>query len=135
MFKLKLSKNVKRHISRLFHPSGWTDAGQGWEGMDGELALAGGETKRRVVVIRRALTGEVMMSSEDDGQQVLAFIEADKKAGQGMTGDEYAVLVTNTDYEILSLGQLYRDRADAENAFDELKNQWGWGLMLPHEFP
>jgi hypothetical protein len=28
-------------------------------------------------------------------------------------------------YEILSLGQLYRDRADAENAFDELKNQWG----------
>jgi len=30
--------------------------------------------------------------------------------------------VTNSDYEILSLGQLYRDRADAENAFDELKN-------------
>ena len=28
---------------------------------------------------------------------------------------------------MLSLGQLYRDRADAENAFDELKNQWGWG--------
>jgi len=21
----------------------------------------------------------------------------------------------------------YRDRADAENSFDELKNQWGWG--------
>jgi hypothetical protein len=21
----------------------------------------------------------------------------------------------------------YRDRADAENCFDELKNQWGWG--------
>ena len=28
---------------------------------------------------------------------------------------------------MLSLGQLYRDRADAENTFDELKNQWGWG--------
>jgi hypothetical protein len=26
-----------------------------------------------------------------------------------------------------TLGQLYRDRADCENAFDELKNQWGWG--------
>ena len=24
------------------------------------------------------------------------------------------------------LSQLYRDRADAENIFDELKNQWGW---------
>jgi hypothetical protein len=22
---------------------------------------------------------------------------------------------------------LYRDRADCENSFDELKNQWGWG--------
>lgn len=49
------------------------------------------------------------------------------RAGKQITGYEHAVLVTNTEYEILSLGQLYRDRADAENAFDELKNQWGWG--------
>jgi hypothetical protein len=101
--------------------------------MEGALALVGGETRRRVVVIRRALTSEVMMSAEDDGQQVLAFIEADKKAGQGMTGYEYAVLVTHTDHQILSLGQLYRDRADAENAFDELKNPWGWGGFTTHD--
>lgn len=25
------------------------------------------------------------------------------------------------------MGQLYRDRADCENGFDQLKNQWGWG--------
>ena len=25
------------------------------------------------------------------------------------------------------MAQLYRHRADAENAFDELKKQWGWG--------
>jgi hypothetical protein len=35
------------------------------------------------------------------------------------------VLVTDVDYPLESIGQLYRDRADAENAFDELKNQWG----------
>jgi hypothetical protein len=40
---------------------------------------------------------------------------------------EYAALVTSLDSEILTLGQLYRDRADCENAFDELKNHWGWG--------
>jgi hypothetical protein len=40
---------------------------------------------------------------------------------------EFAALVTSLDSEILSLGQLYRDRGDAENDFDELKNQWGWG--------
>jgi hypothetical protein len=35
--------------------------------------------------------------------------------------------VTNSDYELKAIGQLYRDRADCENGFDELKNQWGWG--------
>jgi hypothetical protein len=33
-------------------------------------------------------------------------------------------LVTSLDNEILTMGQLYRDRADCENTFDELKNQW-----------
>ena len=28
---------------------------------------------------------------------------------------------------------MYRDRADAENAFDELKNQWGWGGFTTHD--
>jgi hypothetical protein len=133
LFKLKLSKNVKRHVGSLFRESGWMDAGQGWEGKDGELALTGWETKRRVVVLRRALTGEVVVAAEDDGQQLLAFVEADRKAGKQITGYEYAVLVTNTDYAIVSLGQLYRDRADAENAFDELKNQWGWGGFTTHD--
>ena len=40
---------------------------------------------------------------------------------------EYAVLVTSVPEEITALAQHYRDRADAENGFDELKNQWGWG--------
>jgi hypothetical protein len=31
LFKLKLSKNVKRHIERIFWDAGWHDAGQGWE--------------------------------------------------------------------------------------------------------
>ena len=133
LFKLKLSKNVKRHIGSLFRQADWTDAGQGWQGKDGELALSGWETKRRVVVLRRPLTGEVVVAGEDDGQQLLAFVEADRKAGKGITGYEYAVLVTNSAYEIRSLGQLYRDRADAENAFDELKNQWGWGGFTTHD--
>jgi hypothetical protein len=135
LFKLKLSKNVKRHIGKLFGQPGWTDAGQGWEGLEGELALTGWQKKRRVVVLRRPLMGEIAISADatDNRQQQFAFIEADRKAGKGITGYEHAVLVTNTDYEVLSLGQLYRDRADAENAFDELKNQWGWGGFTTHD--
>ena len=133
LFKLRLSKNVKRHIERLFRVSGWCDAGQGWEGIDSTLALTGWEDKRRVVVLRRALKGEMLVAQEDNGQQLLGFIEADRKGAKRITGYEYAVLVTNLDHEILSLGQLYRDRADAENAFDELKNQWGWGGFTTHD--
>ena len=49
----------------------------------------------------------------------------------GVRGDavwEYTVLVTNASYDITAIGQLYRDRCDCENGFDELKNQWGRGL-------
>ena len=38
---------------------------------------------------------------------------------------EYAVMVTDVNYPLEAIGQLYRDRADCENGFDELKNQWG----------
>lgn len=134
LFKLKLTKNVKRHIERLFRESGWADAGQGWEGRDGQLKLTGWQAARRVVVLRRPLQGELLIAQDDgDGQQWLGFIEADRAAGKRITGYEYAVLVTNTAHEVLSLGQLYRDRADAENAFDELKNQWGWGGFTTHD--
>jgi hypothetical protein len=134
LFKLKLTKNVKRHIERLFRSSGWADAGQGWEGKDGELKLQGWEKLRRVVVLRRPLKGDIALAQEADGQQLLGFIEAAHHAdGKRITGYEYAVLVTNTDYGMVALGQLYRDRADAENAFDELKNQWGWGGFTTHD--
>lgn len=50
--------------------------------------------------------GEIAISADDtdDCQQQFAFVEADRKAGKGITGYEHAVLVTNTDYEVLSLG-------------------------------
>lgn len=36
-------------------------------------------------------------------------------------------LVTSLTDEVLTITQHYRDRADSENVFDEMKNQWGWG--------
>ena len=60
---------------------------------------------------------------QDDGQGELFWTEA--APGTGVW--EFAVLAASLDLEVRSLAQLYRDRADAENGFDELKNQWGWG--------
>ena len=36
---------------------------------------------------------------------------------------EYTLLVTNTDWELVGLARLYRERADSENTIDELKRQ------------
>ncbi len=47
---------------------------------------------------------------------------------------EYAVLVTTAAVkDVLSVAQLYQDRADAENIFDEMKNQWGWSGFTTHD--
>lgn len=121
--KLRLTKNVKSLIKKRFHSAGWTDAGQGWEGLDDTLTLTGWSRARRVVVLRRKLMGEMMLTGKDDRQDEFAFIEGDIPTARY----EYAVLVTSTRHAIRTLAQLYRDRADAENNFDELKNQWGWG--------
>jgi len=127
LFKLRLTKNVKRYIERIFVTPEWADAGQGWQGRDGNLQLSGWSHARRIVVLRRALQGEVLLA--DKHQLSFAFVEKDVPA----KGYEYAVLVTDLDYGIRALAQLYRDRADAENAFDELKNQWGWGGYTTHD--
>jgi hypothetical protein len=121
--KLRVTKNVKALIKTLFRSNAWEEAGQGWEGVEDTLMLSGWSRTRRVIVLRRALTGEMLLTGQDDDQELLAFIESDVPTERY----EYAVLVTSTPYEILALAQLYRDRADAENNFDELKNQWGWG--------
>jgi hypothetical protein len=121
--KLRITQKVKALIQTLFRSTAWEEAGQGWEGVEETLMLSGWSRTRRVIVLRRALTGEMLLTRKDAEQELLAFLESDVPTKRY----EYAVLVTSTAYEILALAQLYRDRADAENTFDELKNQWGWG--------
>ena len=41
--------------------------------------------------------------------------------------------MTSLTAEVLTIGQLSRDRGDSENNFDELKNQWGWGGYTTHD--
>ena len=57
------------------------------------------------------------------GQQVCDFVDSLEPRHVY----EYVVLVTTLRDELCTLAQHYRDRADIENVFDELKNQWGWG--------
>jgi Transposase DDE domain len=92
-------------------------------------SFSGWSQGRPGVLLRRRIREGLAHSEEDDrGQLRLSFAEID-----GGEDYEYAALVTSLDAEILTLGQLYRDRADCENTFDELKNQWGWGGFTTHD--
>lgn len=122
LFKLKMTNNVKRYINEIAWKDGWTDAGQGWEGIEGNLKLMGWHKSRRVIVLRRQIRGEIVLRNDEVDSGQLMFVEFD----QGNHRFEYVTLITEIEYPILSIAQLYRDRADAENCFDELKNQWGW---------
>lgn len=130
LFKLKQSKNVKRLISQAsFSKEEWRDAGQGWEGLWSSVRLDGWTNERRVMILRRSVKEEVAVvdCQKKQASQLPLF-----ERGPGAKY-EYAVLVTSLDDEIITVAQLYRDRADIENVFDEMKNQWGWGGFTTQE--
>ena len=125
LFKMKKSPQVKELISLHHNKRRWLPFKEGWEAKEATVQLSSWEKKRRVVLVRRQLKKEhdLALKYPEKGQQQLAFLEA----AENIKAYEYAVLVTNMDDEIISIVQHYRDRADCENNFDELKNHWGWG--------
>ncbi len=128
LFRLVKRKRVKELVQAMGKQGGWTDAGQGWEAAEGRLQLDGWE--RGVLVLRRKVAGQRGRKELERQQLLLPFAEVLEEAGQRY---EYGVLVTSLRWEALALAQLYRDRGDAENAFDELKNQWGWGGFVTQD--
>jgi hypothetical protein len=124
LMRLRLTKNVTRAIERMAGRGDWSDAGQGWQGIDTTLKLTGWARARRVVLLRRRTEGGKPTRADADAAQLRLSFTAVEQGGETY---EHAALVTTLGEPILGLGQLYRDRADCENAFDELKNQWGWG--------
>lgn len=124
LFKLRQTKGIKRLLQRQFQREDWTlpsVADQGWRAVEDTVKLSGWDHARRVVILRRPIKQEVAIAREAENQLEIWVKDETTKAY------EYAVLVTNTPYDVQAIAQLYRDRADCENGFDELKNQWGWG--------
>lgn len=124
MFKLKQSPNVKRLINSCAWRSDWSYAGQKWQGIESKIQLHGWQHSRRIIILRKQVPQEVSVLAENQktGQLELNFAEI----GVKMQVYEYAVLITSLKNDICTIAQHYRDRADSENNFDELKNQWGW---------
>ena len=126
LLRLRQTANVKRLVAMAFGRQDWSRPdNQGCQMIEGQVRLQGWSRTRRVVIVRQRVRGGIARERRiDEGQQLqLDLGPAVFEAGDKLW--EYAVLVTDVTYPIESVAQLYRDRADAENAFDELKNQWG----------
>ena len=119
LFKLRMTAGVKKSVERLMREALWTEAGQGWEGVETSLRLAGWGRSRRAIVLRRRVKGDLAVVDHGDPNPLrLGFADLN----EAVNIYEYAVLITSLPQEILTLAQWYRDRADAENPCDELKN-------------
>jgi hypothetical protein len=130
LFKLRLTSNVKRLIERFSYQDEWTETGQGWQAKESTLRLTGWSRQRRVIILRRRAKADSPISpNKNNGQKTLSFMEISTSTDVY----EYSVLATSLAEELVSFGQLYRDRADSENIFDELKNQWGWGGFVTQD--
>jgi hypothetical protein len=136
LFKQKMTKNTKKLVGEIDLQSGWVDAGQGWEGKESSLQLSTWSRARRVVILRRPDPGPRFPRAKDlahanqPKQEVLDTCLPYLVEG----GFEYQVLVTTLTDDIPTIAQRYRDRADVENVFDEIKNHWGWGGFTSRTF-
>ena len=127
LLRLRQTANVQRLVAMAFNRNDWSRPDtQGCQMIEGQVRLHGWSKTRRVVIVRQRIKGGIARQRRINSRQLQLDLQpAVFQAGERLW--EYAVLVTDVAYPIEALAQLYRDRADAENAFDELKNQWGLG--------
>jgi hypothetical protein len=125
LFKIKKSKHVKELINKHHCLGQWTRFKKGWEVKEDELQCQSWDSARRVVIVRRCLekSNALLIEKKEPEQTALAFVDEP----EDIRLYEYSVLVTSLDCDAITIVQHYRDRADCENVFDEIKNQWGWG--------
>lgn len=137
LFKLRHTAKVKELVKAMMGQGArWQDCGDGWQALESSLKLKGWTRERRVILVREspacapiAIEGKPRRGKDRQGQLPRAKGEGWDAQTTPWSG-KIAVLVTSLDpvaFPAQAMPKQYRDRADAENSFDELKNQWGWG--------
>lgn len=133
LLKLRYTAKVKTLVQQMqTNGAAWQDAGDGWEVMESTLKLSGWSKERRVVLVREA---SAIAPVKENGRRRRDRMQGalpgagDWKQSAAPWSGKISVLVTTLDalaYPATVIARLYRERADAENIYDELKNQWGW---------
>lgn len=144
LFKQRHTPKVKILVQQLLRSGArWQDAGDGWEAIESSIKLRGWSKARRLVLVREPLAQAPAADKAVDDKTVVGGRVHRRRDPQALAGAQgkgwesiatpwsgkIAVLVTSLDeqnYPTLAMPRLYRERSDAENVYDELKNQWGW---------
>jgi hypothetical protein len=131
LFKQRMTKKTRLLIDEVNLSGDWVPTAGGWEGTESTLRLSTWTRERRVVILRKLnkkrykrVDGTNQDMEKEGTQNVISF----EGFGEIVSRKDYdyQVLVTSRHEDIPFIAQLYRDRADAENVFDEMKNNWGW---------
>lgn len=125
LFRQRQTKGVKTLIGMLERQGGWKPLPDGREACEGSLRLMGWTRPRRIIVERRACPTSSLAPLPLLGEAAAELVAPPLY--------EYHVLVTNLSESFSAAVHLYRQRADMENAYDELKNQWGWGGFMTQD--
>jgi len=120
LFRLRQTPRVKELLRWLETQGHWQPVGQGWQAKEDRLRLSGWSQERRVVVLRRAKAPSAPTSD-------VPLLPWPEPLLSHDSDYEYLILVTNLTWDAVALADGYRQRADSENNYDQLKNQWGWG--------
>jgi hypothetical protein len=136
LFKQRMTTRTRTLVNELDLTHGWVDAGHGFMGKESTLRLSTWSRERRVIVLRRPQTELRYPRAKDVANAKKPKQELIDTCLPYLVEDqyEYQVLVTSRNDDVMTIAALYRDRADVENVFDEIKNQWGWGGFTSHTF-
>jgi hypothetical protein len=136
LFKLRHTLKVKELVARMMRQGArWQECGDGWQALETTLRLCGWTHQRRVILVRETPARAPVEENgkRRRGKDRQSFLLHAQGAGWDAEpapwGGKIAVLVTSLDEKVFPapvMPRHYRDRADAENNYDELKNQWGW---------
>jgi len=137
LFKLRHTAKVKDLVLRMMRQGAdWQGCGDGWQSLETTLRLSGWSKERRIILVRETPSAAPIRQPGKPRRGKDRQSHLPQAKGEGWDAcatpwsGKIAVLVTSLDaraYPAIIMPKHYRDRADAENCFDELKNQWGWG--------
>ena len=136
LFKLRHTPKVKDLVVTMMRQGErWHDCGDGWEAMETTLRLNGWTETRRVILVRETPARAPVKHPGKPRRGKDRQSHLPHATGPGWDAQpvpwagKIAVLVSTLDertYPTREIPRHYRNRTEEENAFDELKNQWGW---------